>query len=166
MQIDCQLGYLVMLISNGICNYDGKYANLNKNIYQFLGPWPSAISGKNPNHRSSGFFFVKRARIRVLDFLNQDSRLRQGVEMNLFYLFRRLLDLWAKDFDISRKARIGTFWFTENSYRIYHIFYVLHLVIKFVIWFKWYKGWNINKLPLMTNFWSNRVKTNHQSFSY
>ena len=30
----------------GICQYDGKYAVLNKNLCHFLGPWPSVISGK------------------------------------------------------------------------------------------------------------------------
>ena len=36
MQIECQLGYLVMLISDGICHYDGKSANLNKNILYII----------------------------------------------------------------------------------------------------------------------------------
>ena len=35
VQIECQLGYLMMLISNGI--YEGKYAVPNKNICHFLG---------------------------------------------------------------------------------------------------------------------------------
>ena len=34
--IQCQLGYLMILISNGICQYEGKYAVLNKNICHFL----------------------------------------------------------------------------------------------------------------------------------
>ena len=33
-------------ISNGICQYERKYAVLNKNICHFLGPWPSVFSGK------------------------------------------------------------------------------------------------------------------------
>ena len=46
MQIECQLGYLVMPISNGICQYVWKDAVLNKNICHFLGPLPSALSEK------------------------------------------------------------------------------------------------------------------------
>ena len=46
VQIQCQLGYLMILISNGICQYEGKYAALKKNICHFLGPSPSVISGK------------------------------------------------------------------------------------------------------------------------
>ena len=34
-QIECQLGYLMMLISNGICQYEGIFAALNKNICHF-----------------------------------------------------------------------------------------------------------------------------------
>ena len=33
--MECQLCYLMMLISNGICHYEGKYAVLNKNICHF-----------------------------------------------------------------------------------------------------------------------------------
>ena len=76
--MECQLGYLVMLVSDGICNYDKKYANMNKNIYQFLRPWTSAISGKKSKAQNYmqmiqcyalDFFFVKRtrSRSRVLD---------------------------------------------------------------------------------------------------
>ena len=36
----------MMLISNGICSYEGKYAALKKSICHFLGPSPSVISGK------------------------------------------------------------------------------------------------------------------------
>ena len=32
VQIECQLGYIMMLISNGICQYERKYAALNENI--------------------------------------------------------------------------------------------------------------------------------------
>ena len=46
VQIQCQLGYLMILISNGICQYEEKYAALKKNICHFLGPSPSVISGK------------------------------------------------------------------------------------------------------------------------
>ena len=35
MQIECQLSYLLMLISNGICQYAGRYAVLNKKICHF-----------------------------------------------------------------------------------------------------------------------------------
>ena len=38
VQIACQLGYIMMLISIGICRYEGKYAVLNRNICHFLGP--------------------------------------------------------------------------------------------------------------------------------
>ena len=37
-QIECQLGFVMVLISNGICQYEGKYATMNKNLCQFLGP--------------------------------------------------------------------------------------------------------------------------------
>ena len=33
--MECQLGYIMMLISNGICQYERKYATLNKNICHF-----------------------------------------------------------------------------------------------------------------------------------
>ena len=46
VQIQCQLGFLMILIWNGICQYVQKYAVLNKNICHFLGPSPSALSGK------------------------------------------------------------------------------------------------------------------------
>ena len=45
--IECQLGYPMILISNGICQNEGKYAALNKNICHFLGPSPTALSRKN-----------------------------------------------------------------------------------------------------------------------
>ena len=35
-----------MLISNDICQYERKYAVLNKNICHFLRPWPSVFSEK------------------------------------------------------------------------------------------------------------------------
>ena len=34
----------MMLISNGICQYERRYAALKKNKQKFLGPAPSAIS--------------------------------------------------------------------------------------------------------------------------
>ena len=46
MQKERQLGYIMMLISNGICQYERKYAVLNKNICHSLGPSLSALSGK------------------------------------------------------------------------------------------------------------------------
>ena len=46
MQIECRSGYTMVQISNGICQYERKYAVLNKNICHFLGPWPSVFSGK------------------------------------------------------------------------------------------------------------------------
>ena len=46
MQIEWQFGYLLMPISNGICQYLRKNAALNENICHFLGPSPSALSGK------------------------------------------------------------------------------------------------------------------------
>ena len=36
VQIECQLGYLIMLILNGICQYETKYAVLKK-IYAIFG---------------------------------------------------------------------------------------------------------------------------------
>ena len=46
VQIQCQLSYIMMLISNGICQYVWKYAVLNENTCHFLGPSPSVFSGK------------------------------------------------------------------------------------------------------------------------
>ena len=46
MQIECQLGFIMVQIKNGICQYEGSYATLNKIICHFLGPSPSVISGK------------------------------------------------------------------------------------------------------------------------
>ena len=51
VQIDCQLGFDVMLISNGICQYEGKDAVLNKNICHFSGPSPSVFCGKKSKAR-------------------------------------------------------------------------------------------------------------------
>ena len=77
----------MMLISNGICQYEGRYAALNKNICHFLGLSPSVFSEKNPKHgnipiiqydatlRSGFFFFGKHAWCRVLDFFH-DLRIR------------------------------------------------------------------------------------------
>ena len=39
VQIQCQLGVLMMLIRNSICQYVRKNAVLNKNICHFLGSW-------------------------------------------------------------------------------------------------------------------------------
>ena len=86
MQIGCRLGYLIVLISNGICQYERRYTVLNKNICHFLGPSPSAISGKKIQIMGTytkwcnavlWIFSAKRARwwSRVLD-LFQDSRIR------------------------------------------------------------------------------------------
>ena len=36
VQIDCHLGFLMMPISNDICQYEGKYAVLNKNLCHFF----------------------------------------------------------------------------------------------------------------------------------
>ena len=74
VQIQCQLGYLMILISNGICQYEGKYAALKKNICHFLGPSPSVISGKKSTAQKhiqidsmlrSGFFFRKTRSVMV-----------------------------------------------------------------------------------------------------
>ena len=50
MKIICadrvSVGHLTMPISNGICQYVWKDTVLNKNICHFLGPSPSALSGK------------------------------------------------------------------------------------------------------------------------
>ena len=46
VQKECELGYLMMPIPNGICQYVRKYAALNKNICHFLGQSPSALSRK------------------------------------------------------------------------------------------------------------------------
>ena len=83
VQIQCQLGYLMILISNGICQYEGKYAALKKNICHFLGPSPSVISGKKIHSTETYtnwfnaalwiFFSAKHARwwSRVLDFFSR-----------------------------------------------------------------------------------------------
>ena len=64
------MGYLMMLIPNGICQYGGRYAALNKNICHFLGPSPSVFSGKKSKAREhiqidamlrSGFFRKTRS---------------------------------------------------------------------------------------------------------
>ena len=47
VQIECQLGDTMVQISNGICQYQRKYAVLKKIYAVFCGPWPSVISGKN-----------------------------------------------------------------------------------------------------------------------
>ena len=109
VQIECQLGYLIMLISNDMCQYKRKYAVLNKNICHFLGSSPSALSGKNPKHRkiykwynaALWFFPGKRARWRshFLDFFFQDSRIRvivtgpwsRGMDHGLYYR------LWSRE---------------------------------------------------------------------
>ena len=70
----------MMLIQNGICQYEGKYAALNKNICQFLGPSPNAISGKsqsaspccitgsinNHHHEAKTVTSRKKLRIRII----------------------------------------------------------------------------------------------------
>ena len=79
VQIECQLGFNMMLMKNGICQYEGRYAELNKNICHFLGPWPSVFSGKkiqstetytNRLNAALWIFFGKHARWRshVSDF--------------------------------------------------------------------------------------------------
>ena len=50
VQVECQLCYFMKPILNGICEYEKKYAILNKNICHFLGPSPSAFWEKNPKH--------------------------------------------------------------------------------------------------------------------
>ena len=44
--MECQLSYTMVQISNGICQFVRTFAVLNKNICHFLGPSPSALSGK------------------------------------------------------------------------------------------------------------------------
>ena len=66
LQIDCQSGYLMMLILNGICQYDRKYAVLNKNICHFLEPSPSAFSGKNSKAQEH----IQMMQRYALDFLS------------------------------------------------------------------------------------------------
>ena len=46
VRIDSQLGYLLILISNGLCQYEGKYAALNKKICHFSGL--ACFAGKKP----------------------------------------------------------------------------------------------------------------------
>ena len=58
VQIECQLGYLMMLISNGICQYEGRYATLNK-IYVIF--WDTALWIFSPGSR----IFFQNSRIRV-----------------------------------------------------------------------------------------------------
>ena len=41
VKIACQLGYNMMLISIGICQHEGKYARLKKNICHISGPSPN-----------------------------------------------------------------------------------------------------------------------------
>ena len=47
-QKECQLGYIMMLIWNDICQYEGRYATLNKNICHFWDRRRTRFSGKNP----------------------------------------------------------------------------------------------------------------------
>ena len=77
MQIECRSGYTMVQISNGICQYERKYAVLNKNICHFLGPWPSVFSGKKSKAQKhiqifsmlrSGFFFRKTRSVMVPRF--------------------------------------------------------------------------------------------------
>ena len=56
-------------ISNGICQYERKYAVLNKNICHFLGPWPSVYLEKNPKHRN----IYKSSQCCALDFFPQNT---------------------------------------------------------------------------------------------
>ena len=68
MQIRCQLGYLMILISNGICQYEGKYVALNKNICHILGRNATLwiISWKTRSFTVPRFgFFFQDSRIRV-----------------------------------------------------------------------------------------------------
>ena len=37
VQFKCELGYIMMVISNGICQYERIYAVLNKNVCHFFG---------------------------------------------------------------------------------------------------------------------------------
>ena len=46
MRIEFQMGYIIVQIQNGICQYQEKYATLNNNMWQFSIPSPSTISGK------------------------------------------------------------------------------------------------------------------------
>ena len=62
------LRYLMMLISNGICQHERKYAVLNKNICHFLGQRDLRKKSKARKHIQidpmlrSGFFSAKHAR--------------------------------------------------------------------------------------------------------
>ena len=97
VQIKCQLGYLMMLISNGICQYEGRYAALNENICHFLGPSPSETYTNDATLRS--------VTVPRFGFLFQDSRIR--VKRRLKWTDRSKVDgpsttsfktsrLWAK----------------------------------------------------------------------
>ena len=51
--MECQLGYIMMLvISNVICKYEGKYTILNKNICHFWDRHRARFPGKNLKHRN------------------------------------------------------------------------------------------------------------------
>ena len=80
VQIQCQFGYLMMLISNGICNYERRYATLNKNICHFWDHHRAQFPEKNSKAGESipkdamlrSAFSVERA----FWVFYQDSRIR------------------------------------------------------------------------------------------
>ena len=49
VHIECQFGLIMMLIKNGICQREGKYASLNKNICHFRGRYRTGFSLKIKN---------------------------------------------------------------------------------------------------------------------
>ena len=52
VQIECQLCHIMMLILNSICQYERRYAILNKNICHFWDRHRALFPEKNPIHRN------------------------------------------------------------------------------------------------------------------
>ena len=76
VQIECKLSYQMMLLLNGICQYDGKYVTLNK-IYAIFGTVTERFPTKNTNQRKTfklmqccalHYFFRKTRSVTVTRF--------------------------------------------------------------------------------------------------
>ena len=97
----------MILIFNGICQYEGKYAVLNKNVLNKNGLSPSVISGKHPMHGNiyksiqccALDFSAKHARWwpRVLDFFPgfffPRIKANQRLIMNIFLSHCSILEI-------------------------------------------------------------------------
>ena len=133
LQIRCQLVYLMVLISNGICQYEGRYAALSKNICHFLGPSPSAISGKNPKHRNiyngvtlrSGFFFRKTRSVTIPRF----GFFPGFTDKDLKSTFRTIQQVFR--YYLTSKNKITHVYAIFNSVSRLQIFYTFQRALKF-----------------------------------